>query len=238
MVLYQLDTARFIQVYIVQGMVGVFFLFLTYKILKRDTKRLNLIFSGFYVSVATGVFVNFIYAPLTIETVVLILYYITMFFFLFAPIFLVVVELILLKSEKIINTTKQLIIIIIYGILIFCMIFIPNGVTINASTDWKPVWSVPYFIYTVTIFTIMAIGPGLYYSVQIYKQFEDEKLKKKWGYFIIGLCGLYALSYGTFISNTLNIQTFRTIWAIISLVLITIPPYLVYYGVGKELEAE
>ena len=238
MVLYQLDTARFIQVYIVQGSIGIFFLILAYTILKRDTKRLNLIFSCFYLSVAAGVFVNFIYVPLTIEAIVLVLYYITIFFFLFAPIFLVVLELILLKSEKVINTTKQLTIILIYAIVLLCMIFIPNGVTINARTEWMPVWSVPYFIYTVIVVSVGAIGPGLYYSSQIYKKFEDEKLKKKWRYFIIGLCGLYVLFYGTLVSNTLNLQTFRTIWAIISLVLITIPPYLVYYGVGKELEAE
>lgn len=238
MVLYQLDLARIIQVYIVQGSIGVFFLILAYKILKRDTKRLNVIFSCFYLSVAAGVFVNFIYVPLTIEAIVLVLYYITIFFFLFAPIFFVVLELILLKSEKVITTAKQLTLIIIYGIVLLCMVFIPNGVTINASTEWRPVWSVPYFIYTAIVITIGAIGPTLYLSSKIYKEFEDEKLKKKWGYFMIGLCGLIVLLYGTLVSNTLNDQTFRTIWAIISLVMITIPPYLVYYGVGKELEAE
>ncbi|MFX1338762.1 MAG: hypothetical protein ACFFDK_09145 [Promethearchaeota archaeon] len=238
MVFYQLDLARIIQVYIVQGSVAIFFVILAYKILKRDTKRLNLMFSCFYLSITIGLIVNIIYVPLTIEAIVLVLYYITIFFILLGPIFLLVVELMLLKSEKVINTTKQLTIILIYAIALSCMIFIPNGVTINSSTEWKPVWSIPYFIYTITVLTVGAIVPSLYFSYQIYKQFEDEKLKKKWGYFIIGLYGLIFLMYGTLTSNTLNDQTFRTVWAIISLFLITVPPYLVYYGVGKELEAD
>ncbi|TFG16001.1 MAG: hypothetical protein EU535_00135 [Promethearchaeota archaeon] len=236
MVIYQLDTARIIQVYIVQGLIGVFFLYLTYLILKRDTKRLNIIFSCFYIIAAAGVFINFIYAPLTIESVILVLYYITIFCFLFAPIFLIIVELILLKSEKVITTKKQILLILIYGVLLFGMVFIPNGVTINASTNWKPVWSIPYFVYTVLILSIGAVIPGLYFSVQIYHQFEDEKIKKKWGYFMIGIIGLYVLVYGTLISNTLNNDTFRLAWSIVSLILITIPPYMLYYGIGKQIE--
>ncbi len=238
MVFFQLDTARIIQVFIVQGSVGIFFMILAYTILKRDTKRLNLIFSCFYISIAIGLFINIIYVLLTVEATVLVLYYITIFFILLGPIFLVVVELILLKSEKVINSTKQLAIIIIYAIALICMVLIPDGVTINPSTDWKPVWSVPYFIYTVAVLTVGGIIPSLFLAYQIYKEFEDEKLKKKWGYFLIGLYGLIFLMYGTLVSNTLNDQTFRTIWALISLFLITIPPYLVYYGVGKELEAD
>lgn len=236
MVFFQLDIVRFIQIYIVQGSVGLFFLYLAYKILKRDTKRLNLIFSSFYICGATGVLLNFVYAPLTDELVVLTLYYMTVYFFLFSPIFLVVFMLILLKSEKVINTKKQLIIIIIYGVSLFGMIFIPEGVIINASTDWKPVWSIPYFIYTASIFSVMVIFSGLYYSMQIYKQFEDEQLKKKWKYFIFGICGIYTLVYGTLISNTINLQDFRTIWSLTSLGLALIPPYLIYIGVGRSIE--
>ncbi|TFG08874.1 MAG: hypothetical protein EU539_01010 [Promethearchaeota archaeon] len=236
MVLLQLDPFRIIQVYVVQGLIGVFFLYLTYLILKRDKKRLNIIFSGFYIIGAIGVFVNFIYAPLTVELVVLVLYYITIFCFLFAPIFLVVMELILLKSEKVIDNKKQLMIIIIYGLLVLGMVFIPNGVIINETTDWKPKWSLPYFLYTVLILSIGAVLPGLYFSKQIYGQFEDEKLKKKWKFFMIGIVGLYVLVYGTLVSNLLNIQTFRLTWSIISLILITIPPYMIYYGVGRQIE--
>ena len=88
MVLYQLDTTRIIQVYILQGTVGFFFLFLAYRILKRDTKRLNLMLSLGYITASIGMFINFIYAPLTNEAIVLVLYYMTIFFiFLFGAFF-------------------------------------------------------------------------------------------------------------------------------------------------------
>ncbi|GAH78451.1 unnamed protein product, partial [marine sediment metagenome] len=46
-----MDIARFIQVFLVQGLTGLFFLFIAYKILKRESKGLNLILSGVYLSV-------------------------------------------------------------------------------------------------------------------------------------------------------------------------------------------
>ena len=145
-----------------------------------------------------------------------------------------ILELMLLKSDKVIDTKRQLTIIIGYGLILSGMILIPEGVTINASTGWRPVYSVLFYIYIMIVVSISII-PGVYYSLQIYKQFQDEKLKKKWGYFIIGITGLYILMYGTVTSNTLNVQVFRTIWAFISLFLL-ITVFLIYHGVGKQIE--
>ena len=234
--LFQLDPVRFIQVYIVQGIVGLIFLYLAYKILRRDTKRLNLIFSIFYISIAVGIFMNFVYAPLTDETIVFILNFLTNYFLFLSPIFLLVFNLILLKSTKVFNTKKQLILISVYAVALFCMILIPGGVTINASTGWKPVWSVPLFIYVIIVMNGMAGIPGFVIAGLIYKKFEDEQLKKKWKYFLIGLAGIFIFADGTILSNTLNIQDFRTVWSLISLGLSTISPYLMYFGVGREIE--
>ncbi|MEJ2279307.1 MAG: hypothetical protein P8Y70_16430 [Candidatus Lokiarchaeota archaeon] len=178
---YQLTPIRFLTVYIVQGAIFIFFLYLAYKILKRDTKRLNLIFSAFYISEAIGLLMNFIYAPLTVEIPVKILNFTTNFFLFFGPVFLLIFVLILLKSEKIINTTKQLIIIILYGIAIFGMIFItfiPNvGVHLSASNNWTPIWNIPFFIYIISIVTLFSTIPTLYYSYKVYRQFSNQQLK-------------------------------------------------------------
>ncbi|MFX1394651.1 MAG: hypothetical protein ACFFAH_13910 [Promethearchaeota archaeon] len=234
MVFLQLDTTRIIQVYVAQGIVFAIFLFLGYKILKRGKKRLNLMLSCSYLTVVIGFAINFIYAPLTDELIVLILYYMTLFFLFLYPAFLLVFALILLYSEKVVTTPKQLSIILIYAGILFCMVFIPNGVIINASTKWKPVWSLLFFIYVISIITI-AVILALYFSLKIYREFEDDKLRKKWKYFIIGLIGIYIFTFGTLLSNTLNIQTVRTIWSYISLILVIISPYLMYYGVGKQI---
>lgn len=236
MVLFQLDSTRFIQIYIVQALVGVYFLLIAYKILKRDTKRLNLILSLFYIIGTIGIVLNCIYAPLTDETAVYILNFMTNYCFGLAPIFIVVFSLILLKSEKIITTKKQLLIIIIYGAILFCMILIPNGVTINESTNWRPVWSVPFLIYVLIVISALGLIPTVYFGYEIFKRFEDKELKNKWKFFVIGIIGVYVFTFGTFISNTLNIDSVRTIWSIISLGLNIVYPYFIYHGVGRQLK--
>jgi hypothetical protein len=239
MTLYEMSPARIITVYAAQGFMCLFFLFLAYKILKRDRKRLNLIFSGFYISPAIGFIINFIYAPLTDVSVVLMLNFLTNFFIFYAVIFIVVFNLILLKSEKAITSKKQLTILILYGIAMFSMIGfllypVPGfGVTFNAN--WSPIWSAPFFLYLVVIETIGTF-PALYLSFQVYKKFEDEQIKKKWKFFIFGLCSIFIFMYGIFISNTLNIGIFRTVIGLVGLVLALVGAYMMYYGVGRQIE--
>ncbi|MFX1356406.1 MAG: hypothetical protein ACFFA8_03900 [Promethearchaeota archaeon] len=241
MVLFQepLSLTRFITIYIAQGLVFAVFLFLAFKILKRDRKRLNVIFASFYISPVFGLLINFIYGPLTEEAVIIALNFITNFGIFYAPIFLVVFELILLKSEKVITSPKQLIILIVYGIAMFSMIFfllIPEwGVEINVVTGWSPKWSFPFFIYLVIIESF-AVLPALFLSFRILGKFEDEILKKKWKYFIYGFCALAIFMYGIFVSNFLGITIFRTIMGLIGLILAICGGYLMYYGVGRQIE--
>jgi hypothetical protein len=238
MVLYQLNLTRAITIYGAQGILFAFFLFLAYKILKRDRKRLNIIFALFYLSVVVGLFINFIYAPLIDDTIVRVLNFLTNFFIYFAVVFLVVFELILLKSEKVITFPKQLLIILAYGIALFCMIFFVfvEGMGVTLSATLAPIWSVTFFIYVMLVVTIGGIVPTLYFAMQISKKFEDDTLKKRWKFFIIGVCGLFIFMYGIFISNTLNNSTFRLIMGALGLILAIIGGYLIYYGVGKSIE--
>ncbi|MFX1259490.1 MAG: hypothetical protein ACFFAN_16675, partial [Promethearchaeota archaeon] len=110
-----------------------------------------------------------------------------------------------------------------------------GGVTINESTDWKPVWSLPFYIYVMVVTGGMATAPNIYYSIKTYKQFEHDILKKRWKYYIIGTCGFYFITYGTFTSNTINIQEIRDAWTIISLSVV-LWVYLVYFGVGRQIK--
>jgi len=240
MVYFQLTPGRIITVYIAQGVILLAFLYLAIRILLRDRKRLNVIFAGLYISPVVGVLINFIYAPLTDVNIVLILNFFTNFGFFYAPIFIVVFDLILLKSEKIISTGKQLAILIIYGIAMFGMLiflFIPGfEVTINQGTNWSPVWSLPFFTYVVLVETIGALIPSLYFSFQIYKKFEDEVLKRKWRFFIFGFIALMTFMYAIFISNFLGDPTIRLIIGIMGLILAILGGFLMYFGVGQQIE--
>lgn len=229
-----IDLPRFIQIFIVQGLIGIIYLYMAYRILKREAKGLNLILSGFYISGGVGVIINIIYAFIFQEIIVTILHFFTYFVLCLSLIFLMVFVLIVAKSEAKINKWVQRILILSFGILLLGLLFIPNGITINSSTEWKPVWSIWFFIYSIILCSSFAIFPTIYYSLRLYNKFEHQELKKRWKYFIIGIFAYFFLYYGTSISNTLANPTFRLIWSLISLPTL-ISLYFIYYGVVKQV---
>ena len=237
--LFQLDITRMFQIYVVQGIFFGYFLLISFKVFNRRKKQpdriLNTYFGLFYLCIALGLCVNFIYALLTIDVLVLILYYSTLYLLLIGLVFLLLFNLILLKSDKLITKKKQKCFIFLSSALILCMILIPDGVVINSSTSWKPVYNLAFFLYVTILLSILVVGPCIFYSVKIYFQFQDEKIKKKWKLFFIGLIGLYIFAYGTLISNYLNLNEFRVIWSIISLCIMAIFPLIVYYGIIKNI---
>jgi len=230
-----MDFARFVQIYIVQGLFALFFLYMAYLVLKRGRKTLNLYIGSFYLSTTIGGIINMIYATIFNETIVFIMHFLTYFLFCFSMIFILIFVLILVKPAKQIKFNLQLLILIIFGLLIMGLLLIPNGIIINASTNWKPDWNWYFLIYSVITCTSIVIIPTIFYSIKIYRKFESEYLKKKWKYFLIGISAYFFLYYGTSLSNTLNDDTFRFIWSLISLPTL-IALYLIYYGVGRQLE--
>lgn len=230
-----MDLARFLQIYVIQGGFAFFFLYMAYVVLKRGKKRTNFYLSSFYLSTAIGGFINIAYANIFEESVVYILHFITYYVLCYSIIFLLIFVLILLKPSEKFNTRHQIIFLIIVGLLLLGLIVIPNGIQINEGTDWKPNWSWVFFIYSVIVCSTILIIPTSYYSFRIYSKFENQYLKKKWKYFLIGMLGYFFLYYGTSLSNTLNNDSFRFIWSLISLPTL-ISLFLIYYGVGRELE--
>ncbi|MFW9875985.1 MAG: hypothetical protein ACFFG0_23025 [Candidatus Thorarchaeota archaeon] len=230
-----MDIARFLQIYIIQGGFALFFLYMAYIILKRGKKRANLYLSGFYLSTTIGVVINIIYANIFEETIVYILHFATYYILCFSLAFLLIFTLILLQPPKKINNRIQFLFLVVFGLILLCLLYIPDGIKIDQSTDWKPDWSWMFLIYSILICSGMVIFPISYYSLKIYKKLENVQLKKKWKYFLIGVSAYFFLYYGTSLSNTLNQDSFRLIWSIISLPTL-IALYLIYYGVGRQLD--
>ena len=229
-----MDFARFIQVYLVQGGFALFFLYMAYIVLKRGKKHLHLYLSSFYLTTAIGGILNIIYANIFDVTLVYIMHFLTYYLFCFSMVFLLLFTLILIKPTEKIKIKFQLVLLVIFGLLILGLLFIPNGIIIDESTNWKPDWSWIFFTYSIIVCTSMIL-PNLYYSIKIYTKFENEYLKKKLKYFLIGISAYFFLYYGTSFSNTLNNDTFRFIWSLISLPTL-ISLYLIYHGVGRQLE--
>jgi hypothetical protein len=232
--IYNFDIPRFIQIFIVQGLIGFVYIFIAIKILRRERKGISFYLSIFYICGGCGVIINIVYALIFQETIVYILHFLTYYILCFSLIFLTISVLLLLKSEKIITFKIRFLIIFIFGLSIFGLWFIPNGITINQSTDWKPVWSWTFFIYSIIICSSFAIGPTTYFAIKLYNKFEHDELRKKWKFFLIGIFTYFFLYYGTSLSNTLAYQLFRLIWSLVSLPTL-ISLYFIYYGVAKQL---
>ena len=236
MVLYQsMDLARFIIVYIVQLGMGIVFFIFGILILKRDRKRLNQIFSFFYLMTASATIVNVIYVSFTINPLVKYLHLVTVYLLLYAPLYLLVVSLIILKSETVITVKKNNIIAFTYGLLLFGLFLIPGGVTIDETTDWKPVWSLPFTIYALTLVSFFVIIPFIYFSMKIYGKFEDKILRKRWLLFNLGMLPYFGMMYVLSISNYLNDPGFRLLTSIVGLSLY-LSAFFLYYGIGRQIK--
>lgn len=233
-----LELARILQLFVVQLAMGVFFIYLSGKILLKNKSRLNISLSLLYIFTAFGIFINVFYSLIEIEEVVVILNFITNFLISFGLIFLLSTNLIILKSEVIFTKKDQIKIALPYAIFLFLMIlFYPfdAGVTINKSTGWAPVWHLPLFVYFVAVITIFSVIPILYTALKIYSKFEDYKLRKRWIYFIIGTVGLITYLYGVYVNNLINQPTARFVFSLFGLT-VFVWMYLIYYGIGRQIE--
>jgi len=203
------------------------------KILKKDTKKTNFMIGSFFLFLTAGFSVNMIYANIFQEEIVKTLHFLTIFLTCFAEIFILIFILLLLKTHSFFKNSQQIAIVGIFGLLLFASWFIPEGVTINETTDWKPVWSWPFLIYSYVICFSFAIIPALYGAVLVYKRLSDPLLRKKWRYFIVGIISNYYIYSGTALSNAINIPEFRLIWAMLSLPAL-FTGTLVYHGILRQ----
>jgi len=164
---------------------------------------------------------------------VLAMYYSILIFLLLGTQFLTIFTLILLKTEQIFTRKKQKILIVIFIIANCCAILIPGGVSLNAQTNWNPVYNSGYFIYTMIVFTALSVAPQVYCFFKVYSGLQQDYLRKRWLSFFIGTILLYILCYGTVVYNFLDIQEIRTMWALVSLFLSVGAAIFIYYGIIK-----
>jgi hypothetical protein len=222
------------QVFFVQGF--LFFLFLTFgiKLLSRGTKRINIFFSGFYISISIGFLFNFILVFIRNDFLNVLFYFLILFFLFLGTFFLAMFTVLLKLGEKI-GSMNQYLLLTAYVILLFIILLLtPDGLTLNKSTDWHPVYTDLYFIYIMITLSIPFVIT-FYFSVQIYKSFQNEDLRRRWKYFGFGITGLYIFAYSTLIIYKMLSGVIVLIMSMIDFVLIIISSFLVYYGAIKKI---
>ncbi|HEY0089777.1 MAG TPA: hypothetical protein VGB37_13095 [Candidatus Lokiarchaeia archaeon] len=227
--------ARVIGIFVGFVAIIIIFLYLIYKIFRYYRTRLNITFSGCYIFIVISLTINIIYILLKIPQLVIILNSITNYTVCFSTIFVTVFLISLYRGYERFSLRKQLSIILIYGLLLAVMFFIPGGVIINEETNWTPIWSWTLFIYVASVIIIISVIPTLFYSFKLYKKFEDNQIKRKWKYFIIGSIQLYLNLLGTLFINTLNIPFIRLGWYIFLIFNSISAAYLTYYGLAGKV---
>ncbi|TFF88439.1 MAG: hypothetical protein EU549_03005 [Promethearchaeota archaeon] len=124
--------------------------------------------------------------------------------------------------------------IIFYGVSIFLILLFPNGININETTNWRPVYSWSFLILIYIYFTSLIFVPVMFFLIKLYKSFEDNNLKSKMKYFSMGIAGMVIIFLGSILYNTWRNTVFGIIWPIITLLII---PFglLIYFGIGRDL---
>jgi hypothetical protein len=232
--LFEIPLDVIIKAIIVHGILITVFIYMTFKIKKRGGKYAKRYLGAFYFTTAMGLVLNFIFIFIHDPFIVELLYYFTLYFLFLGTYFLLIFTLIIYKSEKIITKKKQILLLVILSIITWGMIFVPNGLVINESTDWYPQYSLTFFLYLIIVLSFGSVGPILYISVKIYYKFELIDLKRRWAFFFWGLIFLFTFAFGTLFSHFFPLTNLRSLWSIVSLFLVVTASILIYCGVVKK----
>ncbi|MFX1258604.1 MAG: hypothetical protein ACFFAN_12135 [Promethearchaeota archaeon] len=235
MQLQGLDWSRIIPIFFTQLFIAIVFFYLAYKVLKRHRTRISIICSLIFIPIATAFIVNIIYLFLRVNPAVYILYLFAIYLLLLAQIFILLFNLNLLKSKFEFTSKKQSILFILYSIVFFLILLFPNGIKIDETTDWRPLWNIYFSIILMIISAICFVIPSTIFSIRIYKAFEDDLVKKKWGYYLLGYVGLAFTFYSLIFYNTISDPLIRTIASLLTLILVP-SGVLMYLGIGRQLQ--
>ncbi len=226
------------------------FSIIAYKIIKRKRQRLNIITSGFFISLSIGFILNMVYYVMSDRLAILILNFLTNYFIFFGAVFLFIVNMIILESTLIYSVKRQNRYILLYGFLLFMgmLILVVFGEMYDNSTEpflgvqiikGAPKWGLIFFIYVIVIMSSFTIIPIIYTNFKIYFRFETKTLKRKWFCHLVGFLGLSVLFYLMCIYNLLDPEkdaSFRSIISIFSISAI-VWGYLMYKGIGTKLKS-
>ena len=238
--LYQIEWTRLFIVLIPQSAVSFIYLLISYKLLHRRKDQLIILLVSTYITLFLVSLINNSFVFLLIiefENSLLMkgLYYILSFLTLFGFIFLLLFIVLLYKTD-IKHIKKTFIIIIIINALNFLLfLFIPDSISFNINENWNIQFSI-FFTLTIYIYFALLIAfPIFIFSNRIYLSFEDNQLKKRFKFFMIGVFFYLLDLYGAILYNTWHNSIYRSIWSIITFILLISSSILIYYGIVKSL---
>ncbi len=213
---------------------GIFYLFLAYKVLKRKRDYASITLCAFYVIMSIGLILNVIYLLVTVtklEIILYLLYFSSSFSITYSLIFILVFLNIILKEDF--SNKKYFIIIFSYAIGCILIHLFPEGITF--SENWTPIYSWTFLIVVYIFFTCVITVPIIIYSIQLYRRFLAQNLKEKLRMLLLGITGVILSLYGAILFNTWQEPIFKFIYSIFAIFLLISSGLLIYYGIGRTL---
>ncbi len=224
---------RSIVIFIVLPINFTFLLYLGIKILKRSKLELSKYLSLFFINFAIIAVLTGIYDTIRINPEVLIIHLAVIFLFFLSFGFMNIFLLILLKSEKIITKKIQILFLSLYTLYLLTIFLFMKDVSIDETTDWRPIWSINFFLFNLFNWLLFVATPVIYLTLVLYFTFTSDELKKRWLTFTIGSIGYVLIFFIILISNFLHTPILR---ALVYIFFFLGFPFglLIYYGIGKE----
>ncbi|MHA2429568.1 MAG: hypothetical protein ACXACC_00910 [Promethearchaeota archaeon] len=239
MVLYQIEWARLLPIFIAQPLSAILFVALAIKILIRKRDQVSLSLAAFYSISSLSLIINLIYLILTtfidFKLLLYFLYFLTAYLLIFSSFFLISFLSLLLNIESKFTSRKNLTILIVFGIACLLILLFPGGITLDSANNWRPIYSFEFLLVMYAFFTSIVFIPTIIFSVKLYRRFEAKNLKKKFRMLIIGIIEMLTLLYGTVLFNTTMNPIIRSFWGILSLIILISSALLIYAGIGLNL---
>ena len=230
---------EFLTVYVAFGTIILVSMYFAYKVLKQERKWINYQFSGVLISVSIGLTISLITRPIADILIKEISFKFTIFFLVYGPVFMLTFCISFfnsIKGKEIISRKKQGVILLLFGILLSFTFLIQKGITV--LPDGLISMSFPYYLYILLVLSIGIVIPLYYLALGvIYKHLENERLKKKWKIFIVGVSILLSEVYSVLTSNTFFNPVLFSILLFVNFIFSLVGAYLIYYGVGKEFKS-
>ncbi len=229
------DVIRIIVIIAQQTFVLLFFSILIYRLLRNERSRKTLSLALFYFLSIAFTSLNLVYVFIRAIPLTFWLHFLSVYMMLLSPVFYYVFNMMILKSEEVLNARLERIIIVIYSSSLFVMMFIFGfvfqGITINESTSWRPVWNIFFFFIPMVVFlTCIYLIPSVVRYIQILTRIKNEELRKRWKILSLGFFILIGIGYGVFFYNSWDDAIFKTIWLLTSLILTPSASLMIYYG--------
>ena len=231
---------RIIIVLIAQIWPIIYSSYFAYKLLKRGKNRAIFTLSGFFISLALTFFLASLSVLLSYTPFAYVAYITSIYFFFFTHSLFVIFTWVLVKLDEKSPIWKFYLGITFNGIIstyVFWIGFYLNGIRLDSSTGWIPMYSWVFLIISWGFLFIFVIIPEINLSFKLVKVFEGRILKRRITLFIVSVFIEFSLVLGLFLYNTWIENTiFRTFYPFIFPPLGTIAAFLMYKSFGKELE--